>query len=121
MRSCLLGDKILNSYSLRIKTKRSDIEGKISFAGNTYGINSYEFTEITIPYTDVQVSVSVFEVVTGETVSGMDFDIRCQGDIFWMILSLTSRGYFEFESNEPLQIIKNTFEIENCSKKDIEI
>lgn len=99
--------KILDPYTVRIKTTRSDLKGRIRFNGNAYEIKSDEFTEIMIPYTDVQVGVDVLKGESEETILGTDFDIRSHGDVFWMILSLTSEGYFEFKRNEPLEILES--------------
>lgn len=98
--------EIMNSYNIRIKIVEDGLVGKIKFRGNTYKILSDEFTELSIPYTETQVSVKVLEKESEETKAGWGFDIKSKSDIFWMILSLTANGYFEFEQNEPLQIIK---------------
>ncbi|VVB61015.1 Uncharacterised protein [uncultured archaeon] len=66
--------------------------------GQQIELDPNKFQQITFDYDG---DTLVFQ---GKKVSSVA-SLRCISDVFWMILSLTSKG-FEIKPNEPIEILK---------------
>jgi len=66
--------------------------------GQEIELDPKKFQQITFDYDG---DVLMFQ---GKKVNAVA-SLRCISDVFWMILSLTSKG-FEIKPNEPLEILK---------------
>ncbi|RLG15267.1 MAG: hypothetical protein DRN71_01745 [Candidatus Nanohalarchaeota archaeon] len=61
-------------------------------------LNPKEFQQITVDY---EGDTLIFQ---GKKINAVA-SLKCISDVFWMILSLTSKG-FNVEPNEPLEMLK---------------
>ncbi|MCK5234182.1 MAG: hypothetical protein KAJ91_05170 [Candidatus Aenigmarchaeota archaeon] len=66
--------------------------------GQQIKLDSSKFQQITFDYDG---DTLIFQGKSVQAVASL----RCISDVFWMIMSLTSKG-FEFKPNEPLEMLK---------------
>lgn len=66
--------------------------------GQQIKLDSSKFQQITFDYDG---DTLIFQGKAVQAVASL----RCISDVFWMIMSLTSKG-FEFKPNEPLEMLK---------------
>ncbi len=66
--------------------------------GQQIKLDSSKFQQITFDYDG---DTLIFQGKAVQAVASL----RCISDVFWMITSLTSKG-FEFKPNEPLEMLK---------------
>ncbi len=85
-------------YTVEIKPPET-LEVIISGSeGQQITLDSSKFQQITFDYDG---DTLIFQGKTVQSVASL----RCISDVFWMIVSLTSKG-FEFRPNEPLEMLK---------------
>lgn len=85
-------------HSLEIKPPEDVVLMIVSKGGQQFELPAGKFTLITFNY---EGDTLIFE---GKTVKQIA-SLKTISDMFWMILSLTSKG-FEIRPNEPLEILK---------------
>ena len=94
-------------YTFEVRTTKRNLNADIwDLKGGSWKVTSKEYTMIVFDYTDNRFTVTVFDPQKEEAEYGATFSINSIGDAFWMILSMTASGYFEFKYNEPLQILR---------------
>ena len=85
-------------YNVEVKAPVDVLLTVLSKQGQQIKLPKDKFVHLTLEY---EGDTLLFD---GENIKQIA-SLKSIGDVFWMILSLTSKG-FEFRPNEPLDIIK---------------
>ncbi len=85
-------------YHVEVKAPVDVLLTVVSKAGQQLSLPKDKFVHLTLEY---EGDTLLFD---GEGIKQIA-TLKSIGDVFWMILSLTSKG-FEFKPNEPLEILK---------------
>ncbi len=95
-------------HALQIKPPEDVVLVVMGKSGQQFELPAGKFTLITFDY---EGDTLIFE---GKTIKQIA-TLKTISDMFWMILSLTAKG-FEVKPNEPLEILKKVLN-ENTSQK----
>jgi hypothetical protein len=100
------------SYTFKIKTTRKNSKADIwDLKGGTWKIKSEDYVTISFPYKANIFTVTASSPNNNELSYNAIFSIDSISDVFWMILSMTASGFFQFKNNEPLQILRKTLNL----------
>jgi hypothetical protein len=98
---------IVLSYTFEIKTTKKNSRADIwGLKSGKWKITSEDYVTMSFPYKDNVLTVTASFPNTEEPSYNAIFSIDSISDVFWMILSMTASGVFQFKNNEPLQIIR---------------
>ena len=94
-------------YTFEVRTTEENLKADIwDLKDGSWKVTSKKYTTVTFDYADNRFTVTAFDPKKKEAEYGAIFSINSIADVFWMILSMTASGYFEFKYNEPLQILR---------------
>ena len=95
------------SYTFEVKTTKENLEVEIwDMKGNSWRITSKEYTTVTFSYTDNRFTITSSNGNETDSEYSAIFSIESISDAFWMILSMTASGFFQFKHNEPVEILR---------------
>lgn len=95
------------SYTFEVKTTKEDSEVEIrDMKSKSWRITSKEYTTVTFSYMDNSFTITSSNGNETDSEYSAIFSIESIGDAFWMILSMTASGFFQFKHNEPVEILR---------------